>query len=414
MLSALLTATVSTTNVLLKDRLDRRLLANQRKGLQQELYRRYADPLTSAAESLYWRLNEIFEVGGGYYLKAGGGDVRFERYKVDSTHYRIAVLLGWMAALRRELVLNAAQPDGSVGAMRDAMGAVTRALAEGEHVERAMVRDLSALWGLPAPQDTRTGRELHGTMKRFLHAEGVASVAELEDPAPDELVGELAGVLEQHSATVVDRELVERSAGAAMQALAVREAWIFRDWQDAIGEWMLVPSSAARRFDVKGFRAFMASSPDAPDDRQWRERLQDLTDDLDVDALASTDARVAQLGEVYLAVSQLLIRFHAEEPRRSSVEKGTLRAARGTVEQRASQEPPKRYRPWPVGRPVGLSPTPPHGRRPPDDGEAALSAVTTAWTCHGRRVMLPIVVLLLMRMRPAATASACSGAKARA
>jgi hypothetical protein len=47
-LTALITAISTATNVLLQARLDRRAAAAEQRGLRRELYRNYADPLTSA------------------------------------------------------------------------------------------------------------------------------------------------------------------------------------------------------------------------------------------------------------------------------------------------------------------------------------------------------------------------------
>jgi hypothetical protein len=92
-------------NVLLQARLDRRAAATEQRGLRRELYRKYADPLTSAAQALYWRFREIFEDGRSGYLAPGGGQTRFETYKASSTRYRLACLLGWMTGLQKELTL---------------------------------------------------------------------------------------------------------------------------------------------------------------------------------------------------------------------------------------------------------------------------------------------------------------------
>lgn len=146
--TALVTAISTATNLVLKARLDRRAAAAEDRGLRRALYRKYADPLTSAAESLYWRLHEIFEDGRSGYLAPGGGRTRFEHYKASSTRYRLACLLGWMTALQKELTLCNAQPDTSVAAMRKALANLEHALAEGGHIEEYKAGRLAELWGL--------------------------------------------------------------------------------------------------------------------------------------------------------------------------------------------------------------------------------------------------------------------------
>jgi hypothetical protein len=90
-LAALVTAISTATNLVLKARLDRRAVAANDRGLRRDLYRKYADPLTSAAESLYWRLHEIFEDGRSGYLAPGGAVLD------SSTIRRAALGIAWRA-----------------------------------------------------------------------------------------------------------------------------------------------------------------------------------------------------------------------------------------------------------------------------------------------------------------------------
>src|SRR4051794_18388095 len=67
-------AAVSTTvNTWLKALLDARAQSRADRALRRETYRKYADPLTSAAESLFWRLHEIYASDRGDYLHRGRG-----------------------------------------------------------------------------------------------------------------------------------------------------------------------------------------------------------------------------------------------------------------------------------------------------------------------------------------------------
>ncbi len=99
--TALITAVGTAINIWLKDWLDSRARSKVKRALRRESYRKYADPLTAAAESLFWRLHEIYASDRGDYLHRGRGLTRYEQHKASSTRYRIAALLGWMVALRR-------------------------------------------------------------------------------------------------------------------------------------------------------------------------------------------------------------------------------------------------------------------------------------------------------------------------
>lgn len=138
LLDAVVTGVSTATNALLKTWLDQQAERAQLERAQSDAYRQYAEPLTAAATALYWRLREIYESpGGGFFLQPGGGATRFEEYKVASTRYRIAALLGWFAALRRELRHFGANPDPAVLPMSNAIIRVESALADGPRWKRS-------------------------------------------------------------------------------------------------------------------------------------------------------------------------------------------------------------------------------------------------------------------------------------
>lgn len=332
-LTALVTAIGTATNIALKDRLDRRATASAARELQRDLYRKYADPLTTAAESLYWRLREIFESGRSGYLGPDGGLTSFERYKASSTLYRVAALLGWRAALRRELTLSNAQPDRSVGPMREALDGLESALAEGSHIEREKAIGLAALWGIEGIAADTAGQDIDVVVDRCRHQNGVGSVADLDSEQRNLLLRDVADTLImriEHQG--VSTEIIAGTSDEAIAALSVRQAWIYRDWQDAIGDWMLRENAAgARRFDVMGYRTFSDIEREPTNgDAAWMELLRALTDEFELGD-ERQDARIAQLRGVFEAAANLIVQFHEAEPDRSSVGKATLTAVRRTL-----------------------------------------------------------------------------------
>lgn len=127
-------------------------------------------------------------------------------------------------------------------------------------------------------------------------------------------------------------DLIDATREEAVAALTTREAWIYRDWQAAIGDWMLIKDAdGVRRFDVRSYRSFVAAEmePDA-DDKEWLTRLQEVTDDLDVQSDPLQDARIEQLRQVYSAVATLILQFHDAEPELSAVGETTIKSAKAT------------------------------------------------------------------------------------
>jgi hypothetical protein len=122
-------------------------------------------------------------------------------------------------------------------------------------------------------------------------------------------------------------------------ALTTREAWIYRDWQAAIGDWMLIENrGGARRFDVRSYRSFFAAEADPQaDDQEWLDRLGEVTDSLDVQGDPLHDARIEQLRQIYLAVATLMVRFHDAEPEVSALSETTLKSATELCERSPGQ-----------------------------------------------------------------------------
>src|SRR4051794_37173977 len=191
--TALITAVGTAINIWLKDCLDSRARLKTDRELRRDTYRKYADPLTSAAESLFWRLHEIYGSDRGDYLHRGRGLTRYERHKASSTRYRIAALLGWIVALRKELVLSNAEPDATVGPMRDAISAVQKSLAEGAHVETSSARALADVWGISDLDIERAGWDINSTVKRLLHERSALAVGELTSEDGEILLRRIAG-----------------------------------------------------------------------------------------------------------------------------------------------------------------------------------------------------------------------------
>lgn len=335
LLAAVVAAVSTATSVWLNAHFERKAEASRTADAQRTTYRRYAEPLTSAATSLYWRLREILELGIGHYLAEGGGATRYEAYKVLSTQYRLAALLGWIAALRRELVLIDATADPSISGLRDAVSRVESALAEGGHVELARVEILAELWGLGlSPDDSqRLGSPVNAVMKRHLHEAGAITTAALDDSDRELLAIDLARCVHKLTSIDVDTDVARRTSSDVARALSIREAWLYRDWQQAIGDVMLDESpGGSRRFEVRGFRAFerMADNP-THKDAKWLRRLCEVFDGLSLDGDTRNDARVAMLRSVLVATASLVDDFHKAEPERSGVEARTLTAVRATL-----------------------------------------------------------------------------------
>jgi hypothetical protein len=336
-LPALIAAATTMTNTGLSNLLSARAARARAKAAERETYRRYADPLGASAASLYWRLKEILEYEAGDYLCATGNLTRYEEFKVRSTHYRIAALLGWIRALRQELFFTLAPPDTTLAPLRESIGTLEHALAEGGEVELARVELLDALWNLnlgslPKERRQSLGRKIDRILKRHLHQATAKTAQGLGDNAAKKLVEEVAAEVSSATHRELPGDVVAETRHQALRALAVRESWIYRDWQAGIADMMLEPSMGTiRKFTVIGYGQFEQYCLAAdPNQMRWLTRLSDLLEGLEFPGDERADARIGQMRSVHLAVAKMIACLHAADLESGIVTEATLEAVRAT------------------------------------------------------------------------------------
>jgi hypothetical protein len=280
--------------------------------------RTYADPLLEATKALKYRLNEIIEGRNVGYLLASAPETRFIKYKRLSTAYRLASLLGWLRAFRRERSYLDPEAFAEDEKTQAAICKIEDALADGQGVESQRLEELSRLWrvdighlgdeasrALAIEIEAQRHRVL--TSKRYPHR-----VDHLAPQDKLDLVAACASLVREATGADLPPELVEATADQAILYLQIREAYIYRDWQAAIGDFMIREiSDGPRRFDVLGFGSFEdtyleASEANfaAPRDR-WFERIEALFHDLDMKKHGMFDARRKQLQALHAGLEEL-------------------------------------------------------------------------------------------------------------
>lgn len=309
------------------------------KRSADEAYRRYAEPLASAVTSLMWRLRETFgRDGRASYLAAREPRTVFEDYKLRSTYYRLAAVLGWVRALRRELSFLRLNGEARLTTIEEAIVKFEASLADGHHVELQRLDGLLQIWGLPPIVDKelrlRLAVDVENCAKRALQRAPVTSAIDLGADPQSELCREVSGVISSRAnlAQISPQVLAETSSRAIRQ-IAIREAWLYRDWHAAIGDLMIREVSIGnRRFEVIGFGEFetMVLGPSEPQFRSL-SRIAMLFDQLDVDRHDPFDARPAALRKLYDATASM-VRAIADAPSSSAlVDKRTLEVVDGVL-----------------------------------------------------------------------------------
>lgn len=321
MKTALIAALGALLGVILKDLIFKRWeeRRNRRVALDA-VFTRYADPLATAATNLMWRLNEVFNrPGRGRFLRLKGVPTArnrystFGAYKKISTLYRLAALLGWIRACRREFSYLRLAHDTAARPISEAISAIETALADGPQVEIERLQQLCDLWLLPriAAEQTESALavDLESAVGDFLESSGVDELGSLEAEARDHLCAEAARTIcKGLDVNCVSAPVIAQTSAQAFEIIAVREAWLYRDWQSAIGDLMVCEvSNRERRFDVIGFSEFEAMCMSGTDEeKKWLSRLSSILDEIDLSVQHRFDHRPKQLKAVLRATAVLI------------------------------------------------------------------------------------------------------------
>jgi hypothetical protein len=277
--------------------------ASTRRGLVTA----YSDPLFDAVRSLRSRLDELVRKNGqATYLLANTTKNHYIEYKRISTLYRLAALLGWIRAFRRERSYLDPEQGTEPDATDTAIDGIVHALADGQSVEELRLDEFMNLWRVS--RDAISDMPNRGWRLRLMacfkkwwmisHPERVRSRC----AAKDRIGTKVRADNSVRHKIDIPTALVDATIEQVCAFLGIREAYIYRDWQHAIGDMMIseVPGGI-RRFEVIGFGEFedrylIAHNADHQNsDRRWLDRLETLFHDLDMRMTGIFDARREQL-----------------------------------------------------------------------------------------------------------------------
>ena len=318
--------------------LDTRRERRERRKSALTVYGAYADPLAHAMDSLFWRLREIFhEPDRAVYLKLPETKTEYQIYKKNSTVYRMAASLGWIRAFRRELSLFTVDDRNRLQSPEDAIAGFEGALADGQGVEKRRVEGLWKLWKLEVPEDDKAKLAISVKVEReIIERFDLAELSRIREQSEDrqrEICTLAAEVLcKECEHKSISQDMVRETYSEAVELLGVREAWLYRDWQAAIGDLMLCEStSGKRRFEVKGYADFCRMREEGAPEREWIELLERIFHNVDISNTNGVDARVQQLRTMLDKSARLLIALSEVKERPENVSKKTLEAAEEIV-----------------------------------------------------------------------------------
>jgi hypothetical protein len=285
------------------------------------IYARYGEPLLSASSKLMWRLGEIFKhpVMAGFlktdiYAPSSSKYAVFSNYKKISTLYRLAELLAWVRACRIEFSSLRVADAKKAKPVETAFHRLECALADGPQVQLERLNGLSQLWNIQLPGNsdllTTIGIDMEAKFDRFLVSSGASDLEKLTSDERFTLLRSISDAITTPLAIKpIDGTLLLDRSHIALKILDIREAWIYRDWQTAIGDLLLKRVDRPdRTYDVIGFSEFEAMCTSGTDDQmKWIARLSAVFDDVDIATRDPYDHRPDQLRKILKATAALTL-----------------------------------------------------------------------------------------------------------
>lgn len=290
---------------------------------KRDLLERYAPTLGAAAEGLYYRLTEVTTSGRHTYLRTESKPTSYHVYKFNSTVYRLATMIGWIWAIRTEQSL-LAETANKNSSLHESLQSFSVALADGAGVETWMINELARLWNFPTPDETEAaiaGAHLDSLVDNLSPASVINRREICDLPQLDQtmmLMGVSGSLATKLNATPPEPAFIDRTAHDACKILAARQAWIYRDWQTAIGETMMSRvENGSRVFEAKGYAQFEQMYAGR---NRWLDEVANIFRDLDPQTGKLGDFRVGQVLAIRKATAQIIIRLSAIKNMRSCVD----------------------------------------------------------------------------------------------
>ncbi|WP_133176912.1 hypothetical protein [Terrimonas sp.] len=271
--------------------------------------KKYANPLILSLEQLAWRLKEILEFKGAYLLP-NAPENGFFKYKFESTVYRLCATLGWIEAAKKEQSYFSGIKVRQHNDIQIAIKAFQKVLADGSHVEVSIIDELIKLYKIEIKIISDNKRALLGVKMeeivfKYIPSNVKRNVNELSVEKQIDLIKEILDLIcLETNQSQIDKTVIQEFRQTSINEISREYCWIYRDWQNAIGESMLKSiQNANRRFDIIGFAEF----EELKAQNEWLSKPDALFSAIDVSKENRFDSRVSQLKQLFGATSNLIV-----------------------------------------------------------------------------------------------------------
>ncbi|CAM1361294.1 conserved hypothetical protein [Tenacibaculum sediminilitoris] len=307
-LNSIISAGIGAISALAVVLIEGRREKKKEKQNEYDTYKKYSKPIMFAAETLAWRINEILTFNAAFLLP-DAPENGFFKYKFDSTVYRLCALIGWIRAAQKEHSYLEGFGNTKNAKVRESIISLQKVLADGSQVEVSIIEELSKLYNIPIKElsdkvRSEIGVECERIVFKYIPDQVKKNVALLKDKEQLKLVNEVIDLIcEKTQSTKLEKKEIKKKLDIAIDEIAREFCWIYRDWQNAIGDEMLIKlNDSYRYYDVIGFSAFM----DKNAENVWLQKVNNLFANLDISIDNRFDSRVGQIKDIYIALINLI------------------------------------------------------------------------------------------------------------
>lgn len=311
-ISSVISALIAITVIFINKWFEKRS-AKQKK---YDVFKKYANPIISSCEQLSWRIKEILEYNGTYLLPNAPQNDYF-KYKFDSTVYRLCAVLGWIRASKKEQSYFECAEEQDHAKIQKAISDFKKSLADGSHVEVSILEELIKLFNIKSEKlknKELMAAELESIMFNYIPNNNAREVIGLENNIQIIMLKEILDyICNNIKHSTIPEGIIREKRESAINEISRYYCWIYRDWQSAIGDLMLLElNNANRRFDVIGFGDFQEKYRE----NKWVKKVDVLFSSLDVSIDDRFDARVKQLKKLYCSCISLIeaLKAHINKP----------------------------------------------------------------------------------------------------
>ncbi|MEZ4849199.1 MAG: hypothetical protein R3B93_11390 [Bacteroidia bacterium] len=240
-----------------------------KRDKQLDIFRVYGYPLIIASQSLVNRLHEMFQTRPRF-LRKDAPDIEFYRYNYISTLYRLCAVLGWIRAIGREISSLEVSSNETNQKLRQAISSFQEALASNHFTTGKQIDYLINRWDLDdtflSNMEEEEQKEWKKDLERqiedmvwvFLADKEKTSASMLKEADQVELLHKVYQLLtgKLQIAESVEEEVLKEYRTSCISVISRRVSWIYRDWQRAIGDYMLMAVEHENTLQKIGAKTF--------------------------------------------------------------------------------------------------------------------------------------------------------------